>query len=748
MSQAHPGGQLELWGGIEPTLNRVGDRYYSQLDRSGHHARLDDLDSCAGLGIRALRYPVLWERTMPLAGEAPDWRWSDERLHRLRQLGIRVIVGLVHHGSGPPHTHLLDPAFASQLGRYAGLVAARYPWVEDYTPVNEPLTTAIFSGLYGIWYPHARSDRAFTTALLTQCRAIVLAMRAIRRVNPSARLVQTEDLGKTYSTPLLQYQADFNNERRWLAWDLLSGRVDRDHPLSDWLLHRGGASASDLVWFRDNACPPDVIGINHYITSERFISEEIERFPPQFHGTNGRHRYADMEAARCLAQPTAGLGPLIEAAWQRYRTAIAVTEAHIDATREDQMRWIAEIWCAAEAARGSGADVRAVTLWALFGIYDWNCLVAQCRGYYEPGAFDVRSTPPRPTALAELAKCLAAGTLPDHTVLSKGGWWLRPGRHFCRPVTHEAGCETRASRSNRQSRGTILVTGAHGTLGRAFGRVCEQRGLDYRLLARCELDIADPDSVAAAFAEHEPWAVVNTAGYVRVDDAERNAQACHRDNAHGAQVLASQCALDAVQLVTFSSDLVFDGTQSEPYLEGARPAPLNVYGRSKAQAESWVLERHPAALVVRTSAFFGPWDEHNHITSALRALAAGQAFPAATDLVVSPTYVPDLVNVCLDLLIDRASGIWHLSNVGAVTWAELAVNGARAVGIDAESLVRCTAHDLGLAAPRPRYSVLGSERAALMPTLADALERYAALCAEQFRPRAEAAVQVREAAHS
>ena len=156
---------LELWGGIEPTHNRVGDRYYSQLDRSGHHARLADLDRCAELGIRTLRYPVLWERTMPEPRQEPDWTWPDKRLARLRELGIAPIVGLLHHGSGPLHTSLLDPKFPEKLADYAARVASRYPWVDRYTPVNEPVTTALFSGLYGVWYPHERSDRAFATAL-------------------------------------------------------------------------------------------------------------------------------------------------------------------------------------------------------------------------------------------------------------------------------------------------------------------------------------------------------------------------------------------------------------------------------------------------------------------------------------------------------------------------------------------------------------------------------------------------------
>src|SRR5882724_3609056 len=181
--------RLELWAGVECTVNRVGDRYSDQLERSGHDIRIKDLDRIAELGIRTMRYPILWERTAPGAMDDPEWSWSDERLEYLRRLLVKPIVGLVHHGSGPRYTNLLDPEFPEKLAYFAGAVARRYPWVSDYTPINEPLTTARFSCLYGHWYPHCRDPLMFSRALLTQCRAIILAMRAIREVNPMARLI-------------------------------------------------------------------------------------------------------------------------------------------------------------------------------------------------------------------------------------------------------------------------------------------------------------------------------------------------------------------------------------------------------------------------------------------------------------------------------------------------------------------------------------------------------------------------------
>jgi dTDP-4-dehydrorhamnose reductase len=282
------------------------------------------------------------------------------------------------------------------------------PWLEYYTPVNEPCTTARFAGLYGVWYPHARDDKSFIQALLIQCRAVVLCMREIRKVNPNAKLVQTDDLGKTYSTPELAHVADFYNERRWLAWDLLCGTVGPEHKL--WKYLTGTGAVDDLLWFRDNTCPPDIIGVNYYVTSERWLDHRPERYPQHHRGMADGVPCADIEASRALATPTPGIGPLLSEVWDRYHLPLAITEAHIDANREDQLRWLLEIWEAAKTAHANGVDLRAVTVWSLLGSFDWNSLVTQNRGYYEPGPFDVRSKMPRPTALAKMMRELAAAS--------------------------------------------------------------------------------------------------------------------------------------------------------------------------------------------------------------------------------------------------------------------------------------------------------------------------------------------------
>lgn len=716
---------LELWGGVECTVNRVGDAFHNQLARSGHDVRLDDLDLFAGLGLRRLRYPALWELAAPDDPARIDWRWIDERLNKLRALNIDPILGLLHHGSGPRYTNLMDEHFPPLFAEYAGEIAKRFPWIERYTPINEPLTTARFSGLYGHWYPHRRDDHSFVRMLLIECRATVLAMQAIRRINPAAQLIQTDDLGRTTSTPKLAYQAEFQNERRWLAWDLLCGRVDSHHFLWRYLV-RSGAGVDELAWFQSHPCPPDIIGINHYLTSDRHLDETLHD-STECWGGNGRDTYADIEAVRVLADSVSGISGALQDAWDRYRIPIAITEAHLGCTREEQLRWLAQIWLSAQRARSAGADVRAVTVWALLGSFDWDSLVTRPTGHYEPGAFDVRGDVPRPTALARFIKHLPARLdARSAQLIESPGWWDRPSRLLTKVALTHASVPRRVSRTKRR---TVLITGARGTLGRAFHRICEVRGLETQICTRTELDICDAAAIERVIDQTQPWIVINTAGYVRVDDAEHDCERCYRENSLGAESLASACAQRHIPFVTFSSDLVFDGQSKDPYLESHATAPLNVYGLSKLRAEQAVLREHPDALVIRTSSFFGPWDEHNFVSIALRHLRAGQQFEAMNDVVVSPTYVPDLANASLDLAIDGEVGIWHLANRGSLTWLELAQRASELAGVNKALLVGRSCRELKLAAPRPMFTSLGSERGLVMPTLDNALERYIATAA-------------------
>ncbi len=347
---------------------------------------------------------------------------------RLQSLGFSVVAGLVHHGSGPHYTDLLDDGFAQGLAAHAARAAARYPWITAWTPVNEPLTTARFSGLYGHWYPFQRNEDAMLRMVANQCRAVRLSMAVIRRLNPDAQLVQTEDIGRIFSTSRIAQQAAYENERRWLSLDLLCGRIDRAHPWWARLLQAGVAQA-ELEAFWDGETAPDVIGINHYVTSDRFLDHRTSLYPPRLRGGNGREHYADTEAARMDLPPEAtGWYARLAEVWRRYGRPMALTEAHLGDEPAEQVRWLMEAWDAAKRLNGEGADIRALTAWALFGLIDWNSMLRERHGHFEAGAWDMRHTPPHASLLADAVAGLARGGSFDHPCLDTPGWWRREDR--------------------------------------------------------------------------------------------------------------------------------------------------------------------------------------------------------------------------------------------------------------------------------------------------------------------------------
>lgn len=720
---------LELWAGPECTVNRVGEGYCDQLVTTGHDARENDLALLSGLGIAAVRYPLLWERIAPEHPETRDWSWTDRRLETLRAMHIRPIAGLVHHGSGPRYTNLLADDFASGLAAHAAATAERYPWVSDWTPVNEPVTTARFSALYGHWYPHAKDERSYWLALLNQTDATRAAMAAVRRVNPTARLIQTDDLGRTFATGVMHEQAAFDNVRRWAGWDLLCGCVTRHHPLFARIAGYGFEDRLHAI--AEAPCPPDMIGMNHYATSNRFLDHRVRRYPAETRGSNGLRAYADVEAVRVLNPPPPGFEGLLREAWARYRIPLALTEVHNGCTRDEQMRWTTEAWDSANRLRTEGVDVRAVTAWSLFGSHGWDRLLTG-GGHYEPGAFDARAGTPRPTALVRLLQSLQSGAGERHPVLESGGWWTRPVRLLyptaCRAATLRE--HKRASDLAGRPTSPILIVGATGSLGQALSRACHHRAMTHVLTDRRTLDLTDPISIAEALDSNSPWTVINAAGWVRVDEAEDARDACFRANTDGALMLARACAERGIPCVSISSDLIFDGQADTPYLELDQPKPVNVYGASKTAMEHGLAEMSAANLVVRTAAFFSPFDTHNLAAHLAKSLAAGETFELADDQIVTPTYVPHLCDALLDLAIDGATGIHHLTNGEALSWVAFGRRLAAAMGYSPDVVQSRSGPDPARRAPRPAYVPLGSVHGAMLPSLGEAIACFT----RDFRP--------------
>ena len=422
--------QIPVWGGMECTVARIGDGYRDLLREMGHFGRTGDAALLAEVGIKAFRLPLLWEHSAPQSLDELRWERIDVLIRELEEHGIDVIAGLLHHGSGPRYTNLLDPQFPAKFARYAAAAVMRYSHIPMYTPVNEPLTTARFSCLYGHWYPHHRGTAEFLRALFHQVQGTSLAMKAIRSVNPNAKLMQTEDLGRIFAVPELQHQADYENERRWLSLDLLCGRVTPAHGwYTDFV--KAGVAETALDEMASTPCPPNLIGINYYLTSDRFLDSDLRSYPSGFHGGNGQHSYADVEAVRVECAGW-GLRSRLDEVWGRYHLPIVVSEVHNGCVPEEQICWANEIYRIAQGAIGDGIDLRAICIWALFGSLDWDTLLTRRNNHFEGGAFESVAGQYRLTALGQAVQTLARGCQVTPLTASRSGWWHRDERLFRR----------------------------------------------------------------------------------------------------------------------------------------------------------------------------------------------------------------------------------------------------------------------------------------------------------------------------
>lgn len=712
---------VEIWGGAEYSVVRVRDSVYDQLECSGHEDRAEDLDLFNDLGIKTIRYPLIWEKYS--GNESEFFRLHDIRLKKLKELGIKPIASLLHHGSGPFFTDLYDMNFPELLAGFALTVARRYPWIEFYTPVNEPLTTARFSGLYGFWYPHLRDDRSFCRIFLNELKGIILSMKAIRSVNPQAKLIQTEDLGRTLSTETLKYQADFDNHRNWLTYDFLLGRVDHNHPMREYFTENG-IGEHDFDFFIENQIIPAVCGYNYYVTSERYLDHRKEIYPDCFHGGNSIHEFADVEVVRANIPYQINSYELLLAAWERYSLPIALTEVHLACTREEQLRWFRETWDVAKTLKKRGVDFRAITAWSFFGSYDWNSLLCQKNNIYEPGVYDIRSGSPRPTALAGLIRSLNAGVETKSPILEIPGWWRRSDRMIFKHDHEEISLKHDIADDYRHVR-PLLIAGENGSLGKAFARVCRSRGIVYHLSGRNEMDIASEESVASLLEKLQPWAVINAAGYSRIDEAEKSAFTCFRENTIGPGILAEACRVNGIKFVTFSTDQVFSGSKKRPYKEDDSTNPLNLYGLSKKLAEENIIRINSRSLIIRSSSFFNPWNPKDRLAAILNSgLLSDKQYYLPDDIIFSPSYIPYLVNIVLDLMLDDESGIYHLSSQEEISYSDFARKALNYAGLDDRIVTPVSSWRLKMGAVRAPYSVLHSSSGIMLPLLDTSLNYY------------------------
>jgi dTDP-4-dehydrorhamnose reductase len=273
----------------------------------------------------------------------------------------------------------------------------------------------------------------------------------------------------------------------------------------------------------------------------------------------------------------------------------------------------------------------------------------------------------------------------------------------------------------------LLVTGAGGMLGRAVVEAAQRLGHDVRAATRADLDITDPGAVAQAVAELRPGAVINCAAYTDVDGAESDRETAAAINGDGAGHVAAAAELAGATIIHVSTDYVFDGSKREPWLESDAVAPLGAYGESKLAGELAVAAANPAHAIVRTAWLFGAGGK-NFVDTMLALGAAREEVSVVTDQVGCPTWTGHLAAALVELAERPVqTGIHHVAGSGSCSWNELAIEVFDRALIDCRVLPTTTAA-FPRPAPRPAYSVLGTERSnpLVLPPWQDGVAAYLA----------------------
>jgi beta-glucosidase len=348
--------------GIEDTCVYPASAEARPLDEhvlTGHvTAWREDITVAAELGATALRYGMSW----PLVHTAPgefDWTTLDQVVeHAVVHHGLTLVADLVHYGTPPWLAEsFADPRYPAAIEEFADALATRYAGkITHFTPLNEPVTTASFCGLRGVWPPGLTGWDGWTAVAVPVALGIVRAIRVIRRRQPDAQIVHVEAATQiTANDAEYEPHAQLLTHIGWLPTDLVLGRVTTDHPMREWLIQHG-AEASSLDWLVQSAVEVDLIGVNYYpdLTPRRLLQTP--------------------DGVQQLSYERGGVGlrEALTAFGDRYDRPLAVTETSIEGDDDRRRAWLAESVQVVHHLRAEGMDLRGYTWWPLFDFVDWS----------------------------------------------------------------------------------------------------------------------------------------------------------------------------------------------------------------------------------------------------------------------------------------------------------------------------------------------------------------------------------------
>jgi len=350
-------GRLHFGVGIEDTFipqEGVGRRKLDEYELTQHYHRWrEDLKLAADSGATLIRWGVPWYLLEPVDGQF-DFGWLDQVIPTFSELGLEVVLDLMHYGT--PlwlENSFLNPQYPELVARYAGAITQRYPQIKAITPLNEPMVNAIWCGRDGRWPPYLHGHSGFVAVLMQLAAGMVRTQQEIARLRPDMTFVHV-DAGFIFEEngPGGLSLAD-GNEWRFLALDLITGRVDAEHPLFSYLLEHGACQA-DLDWLRRNAITPDVLGINYYpaFTKQRVTGDGAES--PVWAGAEGLVAFAT-------------------AYYRRYELPLAITETSL-ATDDvvAKTAWVDAMIDTVSRLRSDGVPIVATFWFPMLDLYDWS----------------------------------------------------------------------------------------------------------------------------------------------------------------------------------------------------------------------------------------------------------------------------------------------------------------------------------------------------------------------------------------
>jgi beta-glucosidase/6-phospho-beta-glucosidase/beta-galactosidase len=339
----------------------IENSYPTILLPDGTTKRVDEMEKCGHyqhwqtdfllvkeLGLEFLRYgpPLYSTHTGP--GQY-DWAFTDQVFNRLSELEICPIVDLCHFGVPDWLGNFQNPDFPYYFAEYAEAFAKRFPDLQLYTPINEIFIAAMFSGQYGWWNERLQSDAAFVNALKNLCKANVMAMHAILRIQPEATFIQSESSEYFHAIdPAATPLARFLNQKRFLSLDLTYG-----YPLNvtmyNYLLSNG-MTPEEYLWFADNQVKGRcIMGNDYYVTNEHIV-----------------HPDGHTQAAGEIF----GYYVITSQYYHRYKLPIMHTETNIKMPACSE--WLLKQWANVHRLKRDGIPIMGFTWYSLTHQVDWD----------------------------------------------------------------------------------------------------------------------------------------------------------------------------------------------------------------------------------------------------------------------------------------------------------------------------------------------------------------------------------------